>query len=261
MKHFPKIIFFIFICAACNSSDSSQDEIAEDTVSSVVVTKPEIDTSRPSDSIADLFSGTWISSYYLKKIEDSASVYLNKDYKSSLLGFNLKGEDLKTGDAWVIPFNTGTQTTDKPIRWNYEDSSFISLDSPSIKIIINRPGSLIYEYANGNKAYYRKTTDRESAIRGVLFEGNYISESGKKYSFSANGSITGFEDKKYFSILDNFSEELEFDAIFISDNVNRDNELIYHYEISGDTIRLYDLAGEYPEMGIGAMAHELIKTN
>ncbi|QCK16580.1 hypothetical protein [Mangrovivirga cuniculi] len=253
------MLFFIVIAACSSENEENDTSETVDTVSVIEEKIAEIDKTKPSDSIAGLFSGNWISSYYLKKIKDSASIYLNRNYESSLLGFKLDEKGVASGDAWIITNSTNNQTSDRPIRWNYDDSSFISLDSPAIKIYLNRPGSMIYEYANGNKAYFRKVRDRESALRNTLFSGTYVNDNGKEYVFNADGTVKGFNGKEHYSLLNNFSEELEFDAVFISSNKDRDNELIYHYEISGDTLRLYDLAGMYPEMGIGAIAHELIK--
>ncbi|MCX2743282.1 hypothetical protein OO013_05365 [Mangrovivirga sp. M17] len=253
-------IFFLIVISACSSENEENDNSETvDTVAVIEESIPQIDKTKPSDSIADLFAGNWISSYYLKKIKDSASIYLNRNYESSLLGFKLDKEGVATGDAWIITNSTNNQTSDRPIRWNYDDSSFVSLDSPTIKIYINRPGSIIYQYSNGNKAYFRKVRDRESALRKTLFSGTYTNDEGKEFIFNTDGTVKGFKGKEHYSLLNNFSEELEFDAVFISSNKDRDNELIYHYEISGDTLRLYDLAGMYPEMGIGAVAHELIK--
>ncbi len=220
-----------------------------------------------TDSIAELYSGFWLNNDFLKKVDKNKSIYKSKNFKGTLFGFTLDKKKLIEGKTLINGFTVHEGGFSIQVKWFDNLGCFTSTDQieehSNLKNLVNigiTENNLIeFQFEDSQSEFYRKVTDDYTELRRTLFEGSYMDSSGLNYLFEADGNLVGFQQKSYFTVLYDFMEGLNFDVIFISDNENRDNEMLYHFKISGDSLNLFEVTGEVPEYEIGELKYTLVK--
>jgi hypothetical protein len=225
---------------------------------------------------AELLDGYYLSDNYLKNIEKTRSIYLNREYKTKLFGFTLKKENLLSDSAGLFGYTVHEGGLDCPLIFDFDKSIFVN-DLKSVKEFddIKEPFELSLTADNIVQMYfpeskqtdlYRKVTDDQTELRKILFEGEYLSgDQQNKYSFKRDGSLKGFDDKKYYEVVYDFSLGIEYDAIifFNKKRGNWSDGDMYKYEFSSDTLKLYHIKTDWDnlEHKIGDITFTLIKKN
>ena len=98
------------------------------------------------------------------------------------------------------------------------------------------------KFANRGEVY-RKITDDQTELRRILFEGTFknINKSGEVIQFKKDGQVIGIDNLKYFTLVYDFVEGINFDACILT--IKPDDFWIngeaFHYKINQDTLRLY----------------------
>lgn len=225
---------------------------------------------------AALLDGEWLHDNYLRNIEKTKSIYLNRNLDSLLFGFTLNKENLLSDTAFLFGYTVHEGGYGNPIIFDFQKNKFVS-DSKRLKDNSGIP-SVPFELTVINDSIvdmfypefkitdtYRKVTDIQTGLRKILFAGNYISiDKKRKFSFDKNGNLKGFDNYVYYDLAYDFGEGIEYDAlIFFKTKAGGNWSMgdVYKFEFVSDTIKLYYVKTDWENMEhkIGGLTYTLIR--
>jgi len=276
MKYTYILLILILSVFGCKNSNKENQQIQTESKKKTNNSKVNFENvhekkskaiQRPNDSIINLYSGFWINNDFLEQVNSKKSIYESREFKGSLFGFSLESNELKKGITNLNGFSVHEGGLGVPIKWIDKFSCFSSRDQIqedssiqiSMDVVIIKKDLIEFQFEDSHSEYYKKVVNDYNELRKILFEGNYEDNSGKSYEFQSNGNLTGFKDKKYYTLLYDFVEGLNLDVIFISDNKKRENEKLYHYKFNEESLKIYEINGEVPEFEIGELKYVLYK--
>lgn len=260
------LIIFVFTIG-CNSQNNSTN--------STTKSNNNFDKEQLKKQVA-LLDGEWLSDNYLRNIEKTKSIYLNKEPNTKLFGFTLNKENLLSDSANLFGFVVHEGGYESPIIFDYKKNKFV-YDSKRSKENSGIPScpfeltvindSIIEMFFPETKTTdtYRKVTDIQTGLRKILYTGNYNSiDKKKKISFDKNGTVKGFDNKVYYELAYDFTEGIEQDAIILyktKEGGNWSTGDVYKFEFNSNTLKLYHVKTDWNnlEHKIEGLTNTLIK--
>jgi hypothetical protein len=246
-----KVIFLIALCATATGCDGQRVNKKKDDL-----------VAEKKNNLASLLSGYWMSDSYLKKLEETKSVFANRNNESDVLGFLLKKENLKSDTACIFAFNSHEGGIEMPIHFDPSTNKFVSdserngepvsfTEAFQLNLLNDKKIELNFLKTKQSRIF-RKVPDIQSELRRILFEGVFESiDNKKKFSFTNTGEVTGFGDRRNFEVIYDFGLNIEFDAIALyngKESGNWSDAEIYKYEINSDTVKLYHVNTNWENM-------------
>ncbi len=229
--------------------------------------------SESVDKQSELLVGSWMSDMYLQKIEETRSVYANKDSEPKILGLLFKEENLKSDNALLYGFTSHEGGIEIPIHLNPSGDKFLydeerankssNFNNPFELNLIGNNKLEVKFFQNQRTEIYRKVKDEQTELRRLLFEGDFKSiDDGKKFSFNRTGTLAGFDEKMTFEVIYDFGLNIEFDAIVMYKKIEAGNWSdgeVYKYEFNSDTLKLYHVNANWETLNyeIGELRYEL----
>ena len=100
---------------------------------------------------------------------------------------------------------------------------------------------------NQKTELYLRVKDDQYELRRILFEGTFISKERKKISFLRNGKIEGLKDFAYFEVAYDFTEGIEFDAIYCYSSEARPEYYpqVYKFKFINQELLLYEVQTDW----------------
>jgi hypothetical protein len=90
---------------------------------------------------------------------------------------------------------------------------------------------------------YRKVSDFDIELRKILFEGKYKNlNDNSDVAFFKDGKVTGIEGRHYFEVFYDFTFE-NMDVMAIQKDEKLSSRQSYHFKISDDTLKIYNIIG------------------
>jgi hypothetical protein len=220
--------------------------------------------------------GVWLSDYYLSSIEVSRSVYESRKYNAKFWGFVLDKNNLMSDSAALngfteheggyfcyLNYDTGKNVFEHDLN---KDTEFSYLKG--VPFELGLVDSIRLELkTEREKEMYRKVSGEQTALRDILFAGKYqdLKKENGVIEFKNDGQISGVENRRYFDIVFDFGEGIEYDACTFYTHIDSSrlgtNGDMYHYKINADTLRLFKLHTNWSEMNhkIGDLEYLLKK--
>lgn len=260
---------FVVACSTPTDSKKSTHTTHPQTDSTSVTKEPKVELKKLTHEIYHEFVGYWMSETLLTAVEKSKSVYASRKYPETLFGFYIEEGDLKDNKTKINGFTEHEGGYNIGLQWDEKIGTFTSkgmteefsaIEKPINAVLVDSD-HLEFQYEDGKKEVYRKVKDCDIALRSVLFQGEFTDINGQEYMFTPRGNMDGFKNKSYFLVGYDFVEGLEFDYVRISKNKNRDEEEFYHYKFEGNSLKFYEIDGEFPEISIGKLGITLTRTN
>lgn len=249
-----KIISTLLLALAlfsCNSkSNSSKDH------------QTESQQAIANESIAQL-QGLWISESYLKDIETSKSIYSSREYRSKVQGFTLDAKNLRTDSAVLEGFTPHEIGYSSPIKYDSLKGKFVNdLARLSEFPTFFDPFELDYTGNKHLKMYFPKTrsfdeyrkmdTDLQAELRKILIVGKYTTTTKPvEIQFDTDGKVHNFKDFKYYELITDFGEGIEYDAIIFFKTLDGGNWVdgeIYHFKVVPGGLQLQLLKPNWETM-------------
>ncbi len=235
-------------------------------------TKTEENTDQAASSqasqqeVADKLDGLWISDPYLKGIEDSKSIYKNRKYSTKMLGFYLNKSNLATDSAYLDGFSAHERGYSSPLK--FESSGKFVNDLTRLPEMPAFPDAFELNQAATDKlemhfpktkstdSYRKVNADLQTELRQLLIAGDYTdSVSKQSVQLGADGKVQGFRNFKYYDMIYDFEENIEYDAIVFFDSPKGGNWVdgkIYKFERQGNNLRL-----QYVQTNWETMNHKM----
>lgn len=226
-----------------------------------------------TDNQTELLPGLWMSDSYLRKIEMTRSVYVNKNSEPKILGFLFKQENLKSSDALLYGFTSHEGGIEIPIYFSHSSNKFVrdekriskssNFNEPFELNLIDNNKLEVKFFQNNRTEIYRKVEDEQTELRRVLFEGGFKSiDNNGKFTFNRTGTLTGFDGKMTFEVVFDFGLDIEFDAIVMykeKEGGNWSDGEMYKYEFDSDTLKLYHVNTNWETMNhkVGELRYKL----
>jgi hypothetical protein len=217
-------------------------------------------------SLADQLGGYWLSDSYLVDIENSHSIFESSDYKAKYWGFKIEKENLLSGAATINTFDPHEGGYGGSLKFDSIKNEFSFPEEPiGLKLI----DSIHLQLDFGDKKdLYRKVLDEQTELRKLLFEGKFknIIQDNQIIEFTKEGQITGLNKNKYFELVYDFGEGINYDVSIFYPNQDssgiwsRGN--LFHFKIKSDTIKLYKITPDWNEMNhkIGDLEYVLVRS-
>lgn len=271
------ILFTLFILAsflsACgdkgsasgggNDSDSTQHPDA-DTTPKAVVDEPK------AAGPAERFAGNYLSDPYLTQLEKSGSPFelAEFEFPGSYWGLSLDKATLESEDSrfdayWLhegggggaIAYDEGCdcyKRSDRP-------GGYTSIEGP-YTLTLDGEDMLLLTIGGRDPEKYRKVPDHQSAIRKILFVGEYTDKlSGKKVVMNEDGSMTGVDGWNYYEIGYDFVGIIQNEYVWFQKSADDYKDRKYYHWNRNDNgmLMIYEIDGEFPEERIGKAILEL----
>ncbi len=171
---------------------------------------------------AEFLPGFWMSDAYLKKIEQSKSIYKHRFPASTFYGFII-GKPSQEVDSFLLkPFPASDDEIDAFLEFDRQKNVFKGLTEINKKKerfeLYPLTEELIKMYFSDLKKTddYRKVVDENTELRRILFEGTYFTKDKQmSYTFDRNGKIKGLGDYTFYEVIYDFSGGVYFDAILL----------------------------------------------
>lgn len=215
-----------------------------------------------NESIAQL-QGLWISEPYLKDIETSKSIYNSRNYRTKVQGFTLDAKNLRTDSAFLEGFTPHEIGYSSPIKYDSVKGKFVN-DLARLSEFPTFPDPFELDY-DGNKhlkMYFPKTksfdeyrkmdTDLQAELRKILIAGKYKTTTKTvEIQFDNDGKVHNFKDFKYYELITDFGEGIEYDAIIFFKTLDGGNWVdgeIYHFKVVPGGLQLQLLKPNWETM-------------
>ena len=227
-------------------------------------------------TIADQLDGYWLSDSYLVDVDSSRSIYDSRNYQTKFWGFRLEKENLMSDSATINGFTEHEGGYGGSIEFDSTKNTFVNdIDNADEFAFLKEPFELKLidsdhlELDFGNKKdRYRKILNEQTELRKLLFEGKFkdLLHDNHVIEFSRDGQIIGLDKQKYFDLVFDFGEGINYDvSIFYSDQDSSGLWTIgdlFHFKIKTDTLKLYRITPDWDEMNhkIGALEYLLVKS-
>lgn len=216
-----------------------------------------------NENIAQLH-GLWISESYLKDIETSKSIYSSRNYRTKVQGFTLDAKNLRTDSAFLEGFTPHEIGYSSPLKYDSVKGKFVNdLTRLSEFPTFPDPFELDYDGNKHLKMYFPKTksfheyrkvdTDLQGELRKILIAGKYKSTTKPaEIKFDNDGKVHNFKDFKYYELINDFGEGIEYDAIIFFKTLDGGNWVdgeIYHFKVVPKGLQLQLLKPNWETMG------------
>lgn len=217
-------------------------------------------------NLADQLDGYWLSDSYLVDIENSHSIFEGSTYEAKYWGFKLEKENLLSGSPTINTFDPHEGGYSGSLNFDSIKIDFSFLGGQTkLKLIDSNRLQLDF---GDKKDLYRKVSSEQTELRRLLFEGKYknVIQDNQTIEFTKEGQIKGLEKEKYFELVYDFGEGINYDVSIFYPNQDssgiwtRGN--LFHFKIKPDTIRLYKITPDWNEMNhkIGDLEYVLVKS-
>lgn len=249
-----KIISTLLLALAlfsCNSkSTSSKDHQAE--------SKQAI-----ANETATQLQGLWISESYLKDIETSKSIYRSKNYRTKVQGFTLDAKNLRTDSAVLEGFTPHEIGYSSPIKYDSVKGKFVNdlarlsefptfLDPFELDYAGNKHLKMYFPKTKSFDEYRKMDTDLQAELRKILIVGKYKTTTKPvEIQFDTDGKVHNFKDFKYYELITDFGEGIEYDAIIFFKTLDGGNWVdgeIYHFKVVPSGLQLQLLKPNWETM-------------
>lgn len=213
--------------------------------------------------LSENLHGLWISDNYLKNIETNKSVFKSRKYDTKIQGLYLDKTALQTDSAFLEGFTDHEGGYNSPIRYDNIKNKFVNdLARLSEYPTFPDPFELSYDGKNILEMYFSQTktsdkyrklsSDFQTELRRLLISGNYkaINENSE-IQFDNDGKVNNFQDFKYYELVADFGEGIEYDAIVFFKSIkggNWSNGEIYKFEIISNSIHLQHVKTDWETM-------------
>jgi hypothetical protein len=227
-------------------------------------------------TIADQLDGYWLSDSYLVDVDSSRSIYDSKNYQTKFWGFRLEKENLMSDSATINGFTEHEGGYGGSIEFDSIKKTFVNyIGNADESSFLNEPfelrliDSTHLELDFGKKKdRYRKISDEQIELRRLLFEGKFkdLMHNNQVIEFSRDGLIRGLDKQKYFELVFDFGEGINYDvSVFYPDKDSSGlwtNGDLFHFKITTDTLKLYRITPDWDEMNhtIGDLEYLLVKS-
>lgn len=250
------VLFLLTLTVGCTNSHDTKSVRAED-VKAI---------------LADKLNGYWLSESYLVDIENSRSIFESRNYKTEFWGFRLDKEDLLSESPAVHGFSEHEGGYSFSLKFDSLKKTFIKTGEFSyikgpVELKLFDSTNLELDFGD-RKDLYRKVLDGQTELRKLLFEGKFknIIEDNQIIEFTKEGQIKGLSENKYFELVYDFGEGINYDVSIFYPNQDssgiwtRGN--LFHFKIKSDTIKLYKITPDWNEMNhkIGDLEYVLVKS-
>lgn len=255
MSKIPTGLLLMLILASCEHERTT-------TVNNKVESITSLDNEH-FIALTDSLHGLWISDSYLTNIEANKSIFTSRKYEYIIRGFDLDKHTLQTDTAYLVGFTDHEGGISSPIRYDKNKGLFV-VDSTRLSEYSSLPDPFELSYLGNNmlKMYfpntntahrYRKlSADLETEFRRLLISGNYTAAYDKSnIQFENNGQVTNFQDFKYYELIADFGEGIEYDAIVFFKDMkggNWSDGEIYKYEIEERSLQLQHVLTNWETM-------------
>ena len=248
-------ILSLSILASCNSNQNSS-EIKQ-------VESKQNDDSIKNTELVEILQGLWLSDSYLQNIEKNKSIFLSKDYNTKLLGFKLDKNTLLTDSPLLEGFTTHEGGYTRPIKYDVQKNEFENdltrittydyFPDPFELILDGNCKLAMYFPKTQHSDIYRKVNaDLQTAIRQLLIAGTYYAPDGQsEVKFDENGEVHNFKNFKYYELVADFVEGIEFDAIVFYYTLAGGNWVdgeVYKFEIISNSLHLQHVQTNWETM-------------
>lgn len=232
-------LLFFAILFACNN-EQEQKKIQLNSESRSPLTKLATQ--------AEFLPGFWMSDAYLKKIEQTKSIYTNRFPTSAFYGFIIGKSNQEIDSFLLKPFPDYEDEVDSFLEFDRQKNVFKGLTEINHKKerfeLYPLTEELIKMYFSALKKTddYRKVVDENTELRRILFEGTYFTKDKQmSYTFDRTGKVKGLGEYVFYEVVYDFSEGVNFDAILLyrttGGGVKSDADL-YKYEFKKGVLTL-----------------------
>jgi hypothetical protein len=246
--------FFLISC-------TSQEEKVEDNLRENINVEAEIKLENKNlVDLANNLNGYWYSANYIKNIEKYKSIYLSRKYDTKIQGFHLNKKYLRSGSGDLKGFTGHEGGYDSPISYDKQKNKFVNDISRLSKYdFFKDPFELNYDGQNMIEMYFPKAkssdkykrvpVDIQSELRKILIAGKYKAiYDNSKVKFDSDGKVHNFKGFKYYELVNDFVEGIDYDAILFfksRDGGNWSVAEIYKFEIISTTLRLQEVKTDW----------------
>ncbi|MGN6647393.1 MAG: hypothetical protein ACTHJT_12785, partial [Cytophaga sp.] len=188
------------------------------------------------------------------------SVYASRAYSSKMLGFILNKELLLSHAPQLDGFSEHEDGYSSPLLFDTIQHKFVN-DLSRLGLYPSFPDSFeldikdwshVEMFFPGTKQRdaYRKVSNVNDALRGILFAGNYRMDA-HDVSFDKTGAVTGFADYQFYEPIYDFGEGIDYDAIVLYKDRHAGNLMdgdIYTFNFNADTLYLSHVETDWDKM-------------
>ena len=204
--------------------------------------------SNNKSELTNKMHGYWLGEEYLKRIETTKSVFLNREYRTKIWGLTLDSTNLLSNSPYLNGFHVheggyggylfydqhsnlfkSDSSKNEEFSAFYQDDFTLILDSNILTMLFSK---------NGTKNIFRKVVDEQFEFRKILFAPLFVDQNKNKIHFSEDGVFSGIENFRYFEVVYDFSEGINFAAILFFENKD-DIPSIFKYEFKAGQLFLY----------------------
>lgn len=210
-------LFIALTAMSCSNNATSDNHTAQQPNSS--------SASNMKYQLSEELNGLWISEDYLKKIGVTLSVYQSKDYETDIQGFYLDEKNLQSDSAMLDGFTPHEGGYSSPLVYDSTQHKFVNnLSKTEEYTVFPDPFELNYDSAGILNMYFPKSkktdkyrklsSDLQTELRKILIADKYKSGvDGSAIQFDKDGTVHNFEDYRYYELIYDFQEGIEYDAI------------------------------------------------
>ncbi len=232
-------------------------------------------------------TGSWLMTDYMTEIEKTKSALKSagklQDVVEMITDGKTTNDTLEVnvsfnnheGDGFMLmnapgqtPNSYKTDLADNEISTNFYELGYELLNKDTFMFL--------YHYDSGNKLLDKRQFSRsvynptdvnraggiQYFVNDKLLAGNYtcMDANNKQYKvqFLPDGTVTGFPDVTTYFIFTDFNggPVPKFDEMFLESENTSTN---YGFQISGNTINIYEIAGDEENAELGKMKYKLVK--
>ena len=243
------------IIVSCNKKPTTIENLQEATANN-------IDTKHIVE-LSQSLHGLWISDNYLNSIEKNKSIYLSRKYDTKIQGFYLDKNAMQTDSAFLEGLTGHEGGYSTPIRYDNEKGKFVNDISRLLpyatftdpfELNFDGKGKIEMYFPKTNKSdNYRKiNADFQTEIRRLLIAGTYKAiYDNTEIQFDNNGNVHNFKEFKYYELVADFGEGIEYDAIIFFESLaggNWSDGEIYKFEIISNSLHLQHVKTNWETM-------------
>ena len=276
MKYYFSIFIIVAIFSFC-SSDNASSKISNKTSSAENFRK----------NFTPTLTGSWLLTEYMTEIKKTKSALKSsvklQDVVEIITDGKLTNDSLEInvninnheGDGFMLinipgqtPNSYKTDLPDNEISTNFYELGYE---------LVNKDTSMfLYHYDSGNKLLDKKQFSRsvynpsdvnraggiQYFVNEKMLAGNYICMDANNKQFNVqflpDGTVTGFPDVTSYFIFTDFNggPVPKFDEMFLE---SENTSTTYGLQISGNTITIYEIAGDEENAELGKMKYKLVK--
>lgn len=184
----------------------------------------------------DSLNGYWLNKVVLDKLDEHISPFqLSSILRSEFL---LKVEGSSTLNIMAMTSHEGSER----VEYIFDQNSNRFTASKDSYEKIRFKGDLLERiHPLTQKSTFFKKIDLsfEDLLRQKLFTGNYLVED-ERINLATNGKVKNFGKFKYYSVIYDFTEGIDFNAILFLENENdlMSKGELFHYNFNGNQLEL-----------------------